>query len=139
MIHSIVYLSSAKTLADEPELGAILEQSRKNNASLDITGALLYCNGSIIQVLEGPKDTVTPLFDKIKNDARHTQVITLFQGEVNARSFEKWSMGYITTNTRNMDELKDQLLFVNNPYIDQHSENKILSLLQTFFRNNHRN
>ena len=139
MIHSIVYLSSAKRLADEPELGTILEQSRKNNALLNITGALLYCNGSIIQVLEGPKDTVSPLFDKIKNDARHTQVITLFQGEVNARSFEKWAMGYITPNSRNMDELKDQLVFVNNPYIDQHSDNKILSLLQTFFRNNHRN
>ncbi|WP_051664247.1 BLUF domain-containing protein [Dyadobacter crusticola] len=139
MIHSIVYLSSSRTLVDEPELSGILEKSRKNNASLNITGALLYCNGSIIQVLEGPEDTVNLLFDKIKNDQRHTQIITLFEGKVNARSFEKWSMGYITTNKRNMDELKDQLGFVNNPYIDTKIDNKILSLLQTFFRNNHRN
>ncbi len=126
-------------MVDEPELSGILEKSRKNNASLNITGALLYCNGSIIQVLEGPEDTVNLLFDKIKNDQRHTQIITLFEGKVNARSFEKWSMGYITTNKRNMDELKDQLGFVNNPYIDTKIDNKILSLLQTFFRNNHRN
>lgn len=139
MVHSIVYLSSSRTLLDEVEMKKVLEQSRKNNAVSDITGVLLYCNGNIIQALEGEKDVVQSLFHKIKHDARHTQVIPLFQGTVNARSFDKWAMGYSTPTSRNMDELKEQLAFIEDPYMQNNSQDKIFSLLQIFFRNNHRN
>ncbi|MCF0048584.1 BLUF domain-containing protein [Dyadobacter sp. LJ53] len=139
MIHSIVYLSTYKILSNEEELKKIIEESRKNNASSNITGALLYCNGSIIQVLEGEKEVVSSLFEKIRRDQRHTQIIPLFQGSVQNRLFEKWAMGYSTLNTRNMQELREQFLFIDNPDIPVASDNRILSLLHTFFKNNYRN
>ncbi|MCE7071072.1 BLUF domain-containing protein [Dyadobacter sp. CY327] len=139
MMHSIVYLSSSRVLLDEREMGNIVEKSRINNAEADITGVLIYCNGSIIQVLEGEKDAIHSLFEKIKRDDRHNQVIPLFQGPVSVRSFDNWAMGYSTPASRNMDELKDKLSFIEDPYTQVKSENKIFSLLQVFFKNNHRN
>jgi len=139
MEYSIVYLSSSRILSDEAALNKIIAESRANNASSNITGALLYCNGSIIQVLEGEKEVVDSLFNKIKRDHRHSQVIPLFQDFVQNRSFEKWAMGYSTPTSRNMQELRDQLAFIDNPYLPASSNNRILSLLQTFFKNNYRN
>ena len=59
MVYSIVYLSSSRILPDDTELEQIIEQSRSNNATSNITGALLSCNGNIIQVLEGEKEVVS--------------------------------------------------------------------------------
>ena len=139
MVHAIVYLSSSRILSEETELIKIIEGSRKNNASSNITGALLYCNGSIIQALEGEKEVVHSLFQKIQRDQRHTQVIPLFQGAVQSRTFDKWAMGYSTLNTRNMQELREQLPFIDNPNMPATDGNKVLGILQTFFKNNYRN
>lgn len=139
MVHAIVYLSSSRIMSDETELVEIIEESRKNNASSNITGALLYCNGSIIQALEGEKEAVHALFEKIQRDQRHTQVIPLFQGTVPSRSFDKWTMGYSTLNKRNMQELREQLPFIDNPHLPATDGNKVLAILQTFFKNNYRN
>ncbi|TLV03985.1 BLUF domain-containing protein [Dyadobacter luticola] len=139
MTYCIVYLSASRTLMEDGELQSVLAQSRRNNAAADITGVLLYCNGSVIQVLEGEQEAVTALFEKIKFDYRHSQVIVLYKGNVDSRSFDKWAMGYITMEDRNMEELKDQLSFIENPYDSSTRENKILSLVKTFFKNNYRN
>lgn len=139
MVYSIVYLSSSNGLFDDQDINNILAKSRKNNTSLDVTGALLYCNGNIIQVLEGDQDALESLFVKIERDPRHSRVIKLFQGPVPQRSFETWAMGYNTTDIRNMEELKDQLLFIENPHMPSVGDNKVISLLQTFYKNNYRN
>jgi hypothetical protein len=139
MIYSIVYISASKDLLDDWLLKTVIEQSRENNSKKDITGVLIFCNGSIIQVLEGEREAVDSLFTKIKKDRRHSQVILLYQGMADHRSFEKWAMGYTSAEKRNMDELKDQLSFVSNPYVQSSSESKVISLVQTFFKNNHRN
>jgi hypothetical protein len=126
-------------MLDEAELIKIIEESRTNNASSNITGVLLSCNGSIIQVLEGEKEVIHSLFEKIRRDQRHSQVIQLFHGPVQSRSFEKWAMGYSTPTARNMQELRDQLSFIDNPHLPAANGNRILSLLQSFFKNNYRN
>ena len=93
-MYMIVYVSSAVELFSEQELMTLLEKSRKNNSTLDITGMLLYKDGNFMQFLEGPKEAVLALIATIKLDARHRGIIILLHEDHAEREFKEWSMGF---------------------------------------------
>lgn len=75
MDHCLVYFSfSVKPFSTE-DISVIFEQSRRNNLEHNITGMLLYMAGSIIQILEGEQKVIENLFEKIKKDNRHKDVV----------------------------------------------------------------
>ena len=81
--------------AQQDGLADILRVARANNASLQVTGALVLYDDWFAQVLEGPERAVTTLFDKIRSDARH-EGVTLDQSEpVKARLFGHWAMAMV--------------------------------------------
>ena len=67
---------------------------RANNARLDISGILLFSDGTFLQVLEGEKDAVQGLYDRIARDDRHHGTKVLLTRETPRRSFPDWSMGW---------------------------------------------
>jgi hypothetical protein len=99
-MYYLVYVSQASRPMDQAALEAILAQSRAANARLGITGLLVYRysadtdSGHFIQMLEGEKEAVRALYDKIVRDPRHHTKIVLGQGEMPARMFSDWSMGF---------------------------------------------
>ncbi len=92
----VVYVS--RSLLPEPaaeaELERILARSRRGNAALGITGALLFSEDCFAQALEGPPETVEAVFEAIQRDPRHTEVVVLEAAPVPAREFGAWSMAY---------------------------------------------
>ncbi|WP_052731207.1 BLUF domain-containing protein [Spirosoma radiotolerans] len=140
MEYCIVYLSSSKGLLSDQDLARILKQSQQNNRALDITGILLYFNGSIIQVLEGSEERVKGLYEVISRDPQHSHVIKLYSYPIEQRSFSDWSMGYKTINANELAHLKDKLSFIDQPFSSlSREENAILALVQIFYENNYRN
>lgn len=91
---SLVYVSSASHDMHDDELKAILEVSRRNNEKRDVTGMLLYRDGFFIQALEGEEDIVMEVFEKIKHDDRHKNVILVYRNPVPQRMFGSWKMGF---------------------------------------------
>ena len=67
---------------------------------------LLYVRGSIIQVLEGEKQTVEALYKRIEQDERHTDVSIGLNRPITQRLFANWSMGYETITARQLGEIK---------------------------------
>ncbi len=128
MVYYLVYLSSANHLFSESELTGILNISRKNNSGLNVTGILLYHEGSILQVLEGDEAVVKNLYNKIGKDSRHKNVIRMVAGNNAERSFPDWSMGFKTVANGEWAEYEgylqlnaDMLLSVlkkKNPRVD---------------------
>ncbi len=107
---------------------------------MDITGILLYFNGNIIQVLEGVEERVKALYEVIRRDPQHTQVIKLYSYPIEQRSFSDWSMGYKTVSALEFDHLKNELSFLNAPSSPESKErNAILSLVEIFYQTNYRN
>ena len=51
---SLIYVSSGVRVLTDAEIFEILTQSRRNNERCGITGLLLYRDGNLMQVLEGP-------------------------------------------------------------------------------------
>ena len=103
MLYELLYTSVARWKMSSLELTELLEQSRKKNLKLNITGLLVYYSGEFIQVLEGEKNTVLKLYDRIANDERHTSIKTFWEGSISERGFSKWAMTFV--NTENVDVL----------------------------------
>ncbi len=70
--------------------------SNSNNCDLNVTGILLYHEGSIAQVIEGEEQTLKALYGKIERDSRHRGIIKLSEGNLDPRNFPDWSMGFRT-------------------------------------------
>jgi len=80
--------------AQDRQIERVLTSSRRNNAALGITGALLFSADCFAQTLEGPMGAVEALFERIQWDDRHCDSIVLQAGPVDAREFGDWSMAY---------------------------------------------
>jgi hypothetical protein len=85
----------------------MLEYARDFNSSNNTTGCLLYYNGAFLHYLEGDRDKVLNLFERIKKDDRHSQVILLSTCDRDSREFESWSMAY-----ENFIEVNHQLKYL---------------------------
>jgi hypothetical protein len=81
--------------AQEAEVAAILDVSRRNNVKVGVTGALMFNKGCFGQVLEGPQDAVEATFERIQRDLRHSDVTLLAFEWIPERSFATWSMAYV--------------------------------------------
>lgn len=89
----IVYYSSARHAMDGEALSRLLETSRKNNAAYGVTGMLLYHAGNFIQALEGPREAVARVFERIKQDAAHRNILAVGPMSIEQRYFPDWTMG----------------------------------------------
>jgi hypothetical protein len=130
-----VYVSSAVRLFNNTELAELLEVSRRNNAKAEITGMLLYKDGNFMQFLEGPKENVCSLLERIKEDPRHRGMIVLMQAEHEARDFSDWSMGFKTLDDDELPSLPGYSDFLDLPLTSEQfllNPSKSLRLLLTF-------
>jgi len=132
----LIYISSAAKKMNDDGLLDILKTSRENNKKNDISGMLLYDNGSFIQVLEGEHSVVDDTFINIQNDVRHNNILVMQNRDVNSREFADWSMGF--ENISNIDKTKIDgyaqfhLLLNNNNFSNSSLAKKILLQFKRF-------
>lgn len=103
----IVYVSSAVRELADAELTALLEQCQGKNARLEITGILLYKDGDIMQLIEGPTEAIRRLARTIYADPRHHQIIQLLEREISTREFAGWSMDFQNLSASKVDKLAE--------------------------------
>jgi len=92
----LVYLSEAvlEQRGNVPRgLGKIVIVARRYNREHGISGFLSYRRGFYFQVLEGSGSAVEALFDRIRVDTRHRNVVQLWtESSVGTRFFPSWGM-----------------------------------------------
>ncbi|WP_268123589.1 BLUF domain-containing protein [Roseivirga pacifica] len=94
MLFQLIYRSKAKPNLTDKDLEDILETARNFNSSQNITGCLLYHKGLFLQLLEGDFNAVNELYNGIRKDTRHSEVITLHMQEAPDRIYNDWSMAF---------------------------------------------
>jgi len=72
-----------------------MQQARRNNPELGITGVLCHGGEVFLQVLEGGREPVKALYNRIVCDRRHRQVTLLQYEEILERRFGGWTMGQV--------------------------------------------
>lgn len=138
IMYHLVYTSHASKQLSEADLIELLKECRLFNREHGITGMLLYIQGKFIQVLEGSKDDVIQLFDRIEVDPRHTRVAVISEGDSLHRIFKDWSMGFRRLTTAEASELsgfKDIDMFFAAKNIKEKSS-LLLIFLKLFYDKN---
>jgi hypothetical protein len=95
MLVRLLYASRASAAVSQQTMDAILERSRANNPALGITGVLCHSGDVYMQVLEGGRDAVNNLYNRIAADVRHKQAMLLHYDEISERRFAGWTMGQV--------------------------------------------
>ena len=99
----IVYVSEAAAPCSTHELARILVVARNNNQRDGLTGVVLHHEGSFLQLLEGPAETVRARFADIVEDPRHRKVTVLEIADVAERIFGAWTMGSLDPSALDED------------------------------------
>ncbi len=137
-LYCLVYVSKRAEDCTDDDIQKILTSCEKNNPKKSITGILMHSGSRFIQYIEGDKNEVSQLFDRIKEDNRHQDVKIMHFERISERLFPSWNMGYKDVNTELLEfntkiSGKDLAKFEgliqgNNSY-----DNEGLRLLQLFF------
>tara|TARA_R100001369_G_scaffold91925_1_gene134804 strand:- start:210 stop:608 length:399 start_codon:yes stop_codon:yes gene_type:complete len=130
MVYTICYISSESSDLKENQLEEVFSTTKINNGSEDITGMLLYYYGNFLQVLEGEKETLLNLFENIKKDKRHKNIITIFNKQNEHRIFEGYKSGFSIIKTKS--DLKNLKKYLNKTKDTTPFSKSILSLLEPF-------
>jgi len=134
-MYRILYTSSSTKNFEDNELEEILEKSRINNQKKDVTGLLIVKGRTFLQCLEGEKDNVLSIYEKISNDERHTNIIDLYEEDIDERLFPKWSMGY--KNVKYLSDFKsEKLKSFNSTEEFEKSKDDILEIFKEFIESN---
>jgi putative two-component system response regulator len=99
----LVYVSTATRELDEAELRRILEASQRHNVVQEVTGMLLYSQGSFMQVLEGEASAVEEAMSRIAADSRHHGIFRISEKAVKQREFGNWAMGFRSLNAKDTE------------------------------------
>ena len=106
LLYQTIYCSRASAGVDEAAVAHIIAAARRWNPARGITGLLVCGSGVFFQWIEGPRDNVMQLMDRIRADPRHEHVVTLSETEeVRERLFPEWDMELVSAS-----EIRDVLL-----------------------------
>jgi len=108
-MYELVYTSLARSGLKKSDIEAIISTSKRNNLKKGITGCLLYYKREFVQILEGPKEDVKILFEKIKKDPRNLSPKLLYEGSIEAPVFGSWSMAVKIIEDKEVKYIKEIL------------------------------
>ncbi|MDX2191195.1 MAG: BLUF domain-containing protein [Bacteroidota bacterium] len=132
------YTSIANNNLDEKQILDILNSARKNNIVNGITGMLLYIDDNFIQIIEGNKEDVNNLYQKIINDDRHLGVKIISQGNIKERFFPNWVMGFKVLTKYDLEEmvnLNGVGYFTIEDLLNKSKPHIAIEFLKSFYKN----
>ncbi len=94
MLERLLYRSKATNTLGSLHLFNMLSEARSKNASMGITGHLLYTEEVFVQCIEGPAESVADLWASIQRDERHYDLEILARGPIHTRRYADWSMAF---------------------------------------------
>lgn len=136
MHYAISYVSSASYNIEPSELVELLDQTEVRNNEYGVKGLLVYSDGNFFEVLEGEEEKIRELFETIKDDPRHVNIIRIFEKYVDNGLFEEDNIekGFISQNTQfhkiRIENFKECI-----KDLDAGTQNVVKSILAQFEKN----
>ncbi|MDE1891679.1 MAG: EAL domain-containing protein [Betaproteobacteria bacterium] len=106
LLYALIYVSKASQTMTKTELMTLQKQTINNNLDSGISGCLLYREGEFMQLIEGQRQQVLALYDRIKSDPRHIDCKIILESPVTNRAFRDWGMVmHYTTESLTIDQM----------------------------------
>lgn len=106
----LMYTSTANPELTFKELDEMLAKARRFNRENNITGMLVFSQGTILQVIEGTSQQVNALYARIQKDPRHRDVELVQAGTIQERMFSRWTMNFVSLDENFTPERRSVLL-----------------------------
>ncbi|WP_255988071.1 BLUF domain-containing protein [Chitinolyticbacter albus] len=118
MLVRLIYASRASAPITVESVEAILQASRARNPELGLTGVLCYTGDVFVQALEGGREQVNALYNRLQRDPRHRDLVLLDYAEIPARRYASWSMAKMRLDKVNVSLL---LKYSATPTLDPYT------------------
>ena len=89
-----VITSSTWRNLDRESFSRLSQRYRRSRAGLGITGLMLYEDGNLLQLLEGPEVVLDRIYRSTLLDSNYNKVVKLFQRDIVDREFTGHSSAY---------------------------------------------
>ena len=141
-MYHLIYVSQALSPMSKDALAAILKKSRDYNTRDGISGLLIYKyspaeqRANFMQLLEGEEHQVLGAFKRIRNDKRHHTKIVLEEGQIEARNFPDWSMGFRNIDAQDLAQFEGYSDLGTNDFHERAKAGKIhgaLDIMKSFY------
>ncbi len=108
---AICYISNFSNYLNKSQIDDLIGFVDTKNNGMSITGLLIIRNKHFFQILEGKEEKVDTLFEKIKTDKRHKDVIKLLDSKIDDQIFKDYNSGKFEIFQRYADMKKLYLYF----------------------------
>lgn len=101
MVTSLLYVSRSNLQLprDAREIDDIVATGTRYNATVGVTGALVFTQRLFAQNLEGDDAALDGLMERIRTDPRHRDVEVVYREAIPQRRFETWALAYAGPST----------------------------------------
>jgi hypothetical protein len=93
-LHEVLYVSTLSPDSAVKVVSQIAAKARLANQAAGITGLLVFDGMRFCQQIEGPRQPVLALIERIRVDPRHINVEILHHAPLAERRFRRFSLGY---------------------------------------------
>lgn len=129
MLFYLLYFGVARKEFTTEDFDLLLAQARQRNESLEITGKLIHCEGTFIQILEGTEQAVDAVYASISRDERLVAIKLITTGTATHRNYADWSMAFKDISLKEINELEHCTHPNVAEYIESSSAVKLLKLI----------
>ncbi len=93
-LSAIIYRSRAVVPQPDLDLFYLLAHARRRNETLGLSGLIIYDRGYFFQWLEGDNVALGKVWNSIRRDTRHTEIVVLADQTIPIRLFDDWHMRF---------------------------------------------
>ena len=132
MLTTILYRSHLHDHVPVRTLEDMVAKANKKNKLSDVTGILLFDGLHFFQLLEGPRDTVQGIYQRICADARHHNLVELMHDFAPARRFGNLGMELFDLREHDKDTVLQAILDKGTSRYQLTYADRALQFLRTF-------
>ena len=115
------------------EIDDLIAKASRRNQEHRVTGALLFNRYRFAQVIEGPRSGVETVFDRIKADELHEDIVVLQAEPIARRAFHGWGVAFVGAET-SLATVRRTVALQQHLDEDDEEGNGILSFLMVLAR-----
>lgn len=132
MLTTIIYRSHLCDDVSFKMLEEMVAAANLKNSQAQVTGILLFNGTHFFQLLEGPEESLEPIYDAICADPRHYNVVELLRDYAPARRFGKAGMELFDLRDHHRDDVLQTVLDKGTSKYQLIYDDRALQFFQTF-------
>jgi hypothetical protein len=134
MRFAISYLSTANRDLNQDEVAELLDLTEIRNNNAGVNGLLIYSEGNFFEVIEGEESKIKELFENIKEDPRHRNIMIVFEKKIDKPLFDEKEANFISENTKHRQmEVENFLYYIKD--LDESMQKAVKNILAAMGEN----